>query len=812
MIMRHLYIYIISIAIAALTASCNDDELLLEQNSGAESGSHLQFSVCSFSVNGGQESRSAEPSENPEPDNEKEKRIRDFWLFQFNPDGTQLAAPAYYSIPADGSTLNELTAKAYQNLTKNTPMTIYVVTNTGNPALVTGNGFDTLDKVKEQKLARPAFIQAGEDNDGDGIADDLYIPMSGMTTGTVTVTDKSLIVVPVTRMYAKIKIQANFPETDMVLYYANITGIPWYCKFSPLANTVDPNNGERVAVQFPEGTNMTSRALSSNDAVTDRNGKKWLVIYIPENIRGEIDDADKTAAQNIPDNALTVKISAKYKGEDFFYTVYPGENKVNNFNIRRNCVYRVTVDVLNATDQHNPSSNCYVVKPHGELAFEPYNRAETGGGYSIRTYLDPSVPDKTINRLAIIWQTKNCIGDNTNGDLVSLGPETENPVNRKIYVKTGEEGNALIGAYNSKNEIIWSWHIWVTPNEPDNLANAITYTTYRWDYNKIYTQEPRVPGYGIMPCNIGALDFRSGDMTKYSVNPGEKFPDDQIRTFGMLYQWGRKDPFPPMIYSTGTEDSNGFLAYNDDYTGDHYANDNRTLVHKTNDNSNSYLFHTQLNTGISNISTVNYGVAHPTVYISGYRNLWGFGEYNNDGDWCKEGESDDRLWGAAEKTGSSLSIDGGKAHLYNNYGTKSIFDPCPNGWRVPPPDLWLGFSKTGVNPTDYTEVNFCEAESGKRPGLSMYVRAFGYGPTVYFPLQGVRLQTGRCKNTGLCGNYHNATCDVNNRVNILHLHRDMTKASDGYGHLLLFMIFEYQTEAYYAKSTAGPIRCVRDSK
>lgn len=827
--MRFNIISTLSLVMALAAVSCTDDDLYLEtKGDPSVDASPLRFEVDAFSVNTSGSSRSAEPSENPEPENEREKKIRDFWIFQFKPDGTQLASPAYYTTE-NGATLDALTTEAYSKLAKDTPMTIYVVTNTGSSTWATAAGFDTLDKVKEQKIPAPLPMRAGVDADNDGAVDDVFIPMSGAAENvTIPSTGSSIVIVPVTRMYAKLKIQANFPSPDMNIYYVDIEGIPWYCKVTTMAKELGAN-GEPAAAAFPAGTEMWSSALKSDDAVQDKAGNKWIVLYIPENIRGEIDNADKSTKQNIPDNALTVNIRAKHNGMDFYYTVYPGENNVNNFNIRRNCVYRVTVDVKNASDQHNPSSNCYVVHPGELLSFEPYNRIEKGGGYNISTYLNPEVADKTISRLAIIWQTKNCIGDNTNGDLVYLGPQTDNPLNRKIFVKAGEEGNALIGAYNSKGTIIWSWHIWVTPNEPDNLANAVVYTTYRWDKNGIYNTEPRVPGYGIMPCNIGALDFRAGDMPDYSIDPKLTFPDDQIRTFGMLYQFGRKDPFPPMIYSTGTEDSNGTLEYEDKYTGDHYANNNRTIVHKTSAyNATDYLFYSVLGGNQSN--PVQYAIAHPTVYMSGNTTTSDGNSYNRkNGDWCGVNFYSDGLWGGTKGSGGYAIKEGRttKAHLYNNYGEKSIFDPCPKGWRVPPGDLWLGFTSTGLNPTveksgswnitsNYEkEVNYSQEETGHRPGMSMYVQAWRKGPTVYFPLQGTRIYNGKCSNPGLCGNYHNATCDDGGRVNILHLHRNMDTVSTWTGDTngnILFKIFEYEHPQYYSKSTAGPIRCVRDSK
>lgn len=820
--MRYARLFITLLCAAAVgTVGCTKDDLEAMPEPTAPGETRFQLAVASYEVKAS--ARAAEPSPVPEPESDEEKAIRDFWLFQFNTDGSQLVAPKYYPIEnytgdTDAAKLSAMLNDAFKYLERDKPMTIYIVTNTGDEtwATQTPADFDTLDEVKAQTLPSPRPIHILAD---PAQTDAIFIPMSGQLGG-ITVKDDSFVVVPVTRMYAKVKIQATFHEEGMNVYDVDVKGIPWYCRVAPVG-TLDANGAVPLG-----NTEMVSRAFSSTDAITaDADGTKWLVLYMPENIRGEIADADKKGGINIPEKSLEVHIRAKHnkKGMDYNFTVYPGENTKNNFNVRRNCVYRVTVDVKNAEDQHNPSSNCYVVKPNGKVVFEPYNRAETGGDFKIKDYLDPTVEDKKIASVEIIWQTKDCIGDNSdpNNPRVWITPDEKVPLNSKITVLTGEEGNALVGARNSKGTIIWSWHIWVTPNEPDNLGNAVVYTTYRWDESGIHADKPRIPGYGIMPCNIGALAFTSDDdmpynkdvtVPYYSIPRGEIFPNSQIRTFGMLYQWGRKDPFPPMIYSTGTEDSNGRLDYTDKYTDVHYANDNEEIVHKTSDldaNTSDYLFYSAK----SSTESVKYSIEHPTVYIVGGNvDFWDRFYYTNNGDWCKE--HNDRLWGAAESSTLELSVEGGQAHLRNDYGTKSIFDPCPAGWRVAPGDLWLGFTKTGLNPETFEDVNYSTTETGKRPGMIMHVQAFQSGPKVYFPLQGTRTNNGGCGNTGLCGNYHNATCDNDDRVNILHLHRDMSVVAKTYSYLKLFKIFEYDPKhkSYYVKSTAGPIRCVRDSK
>ena len=84
----------------------------------------------------------------------------------------------------------------------------------------------------------------------------------------------------------------------------------------------------------------------------------------------------------------------------------------------------------------------------------------------------------------------------------------------------------------------------------------------------------------------------------------------------------------------------------------------------------------------------------------------------------------------------------------------------------------------------------------------MYMTDWQRGQTSFFPTQGTRVPDGMILRTGSCGNYHNATTDINNRVNILHVHRDAT----------LFNVFEFTFRMYHVKTTGGPIRCVRDHK
>ena len=75
-------------------------------------------------------------------------------------------------------------------------------------------------------------------------------------------------------------------------------------------------------------------------------------------------------------------------------------------------------------------------------------------------------------------------------------------------------GNALVAAKDAAGKILWSWHIWV-PATPVVTANF-----------------GGIMGVDLMDRNLGALV--AAEATSAQVSP---------TSYGMLYQWGRKDPF-----------------------------------------------------------------------------------------------------------------------------------------------------------------------------------------------------------------------------------------------------------------------------
>lgn len=217
--------------------------------------------------------------------------------------------------------------------------------------------------------------------------------------------------------------------------------------------------------------------------------------------------------------------------------------------------------------------------------------------------------------------------------------------------KTGtivNEGNAVVAVRYSNGNVAWSWHIWATRYDPDQ------------DYDTYYTYplSPRVTG----KYNLAATPSYHYAVMKYNLGADATAAEGSIGLHGLLYQWGRKDPFigPRTYASTGTD-----FAPTTNAAGHEWKTIlNTTAAATVGTNTNAELWYTW---------------AHPTHFLrsNGIKTK----------DWAARIDEykyqHDNLWG-------NYSTDP-KAYPNQSFGKKTLHDPCPPGWRVPPADLWTNF-------------------------------------------------------------------------------------------------------------------------
>jgi len=162
--------------------------------------------------------------------------------------------------------------------------------------------------------------------------------------------------------------------------------------------------------------------------------------------------------------------------------------------------FRQAIDVTKAvTLAPEGSANCYIVTAPGIYKFP------TVKGNSTKSV-------GTVESTVVLWETWN------NGETVTAGSLVSNTMfeGGQFYIEVPEPfhaGNALVAVLDEDETILWSWHLWMPETAP--TTNTFGYTV----------------GCEIMGRNLGALiDTQPGAM----ADP---------RSFGLFYQWGRKDPF-----------------------------------------------------------------------------------------------------------------------------------------------------------------------------------------------------------------------------------------------------------------------------
>ncbi|MFR9559871.1 MAG: hypothetical protein SNH45_02510 [Rikenellaceae bacterium] len=169
-------------------------------------------------------------------------------------------------------------------------------------------------------------------------------------------------------------------------------------------------------------------------------------------------------------------------------------------------------------------------------------------------------------------------------------------------------GNALIAALNDSDEVVWSWHIWITDDEVGEVQFN----------NEIF-----------MDRNLGAA---SGNYT------------DTLSTYGMYYQWGRKDPFVGPIYFDATSSISAIIT-----------------------DGSSSVVSVEYEEVTSSVGTVAYAIKNPDTFImtdgaTASQQDWLYSDHNTG------------LWSDDEKT---------------------IYDPSPKGWRVPKSTSFEGVTISG---------------------------------------------------------------------------------------------------------------------
>lgn len=322
---------------------------------------------------------------------------------------------------------------------------------------------------------------------------------------------------------------------------------------------------------------------------------------------------------------LQIMVYNNAQGEQSFYL-----NKSKTF--ERNTIYPLTLDCtnfrINLSRDHSfdgagspddrylirKTANCYqATAAAGKYKFLPTK----GEGGEIVT---------GIKSVKVLWETNNSTSAPTVGAIVKSAVTYNKGCIE--FDCGGSQGNALIAAYDGEDgtgNILWSWHI--------------------WRVNSAYGDEDYPSGAVMMNMNLGAINNTKAT----SQNPA-----------GLIYQYGRKDPFPGRANFSNAEAAFAGTAFS------------RTE-------------------GPVDIAS---SIKSPSVFY--YRT-----------------------------SGNSWSSEDSKATWDGE--NKTIYDPCPSGYRVPVSTAWNASGSSSLETFSYSGAS------------SNY--GFDFGSTSWYTMTGQRKPT-----------------------------------------------------------------------
>jgi len=397
---------------------------------------------------------------------------------------------------------------------------------------------------------------------------------------------------------------------------------------------------ELPVVETSDVTDITDMSAVCGGKIVDDGGSEIIsrgVVWSTEpdptvNLSTKTNDAGK-------EDSFQSDITDLLPGSTYYVRAYATNTVGTSYGETREFQTKVTDLSSSGT------ANCYILSESGIYKFPAVKGNSTESVGSVKS-------------VDVLWETFGTSTAPDVGDLISFVLYEDG----YIALQTSEnfkEGNAVIAAKDASGKILWSWHIWLTDRPQGQLY-----------YNNAGT---------MMDRNLGAT----------SATPGD------VGALGLLYQWGRKDPF---LGSSSI--SSSVVA--------------KSTITWPSPVSSS-----------SSRGTIAYAAEHPTTFIT----------YNSSSnfDWYYTGSStyDNTRW----------------------QSKKTIYDPCPAGWRVPDGGDNGVWSKALGSSSSYFDPSYDSTKKGLN-----FTGRFGSASTIWYPASGGRdCRDGDLGDVGIDGRYWSVT-------------------------------------------------------
>ena len=439
--------------------------------------------------------------------------------------------------------------------------------------------------------------------------------------------------------------QSNYSISDIRVRFEDESEI-----FSVTEGSVNLSDGSltltsgtpEISLHFNEAAKLSATPVNAYMTITPGHAGKTFSVYATVN-----GIETKLGSKKVPASGLPAGVKAAL-----------------SFEVGDNTIGHEYTDL-----SANGTANCYLVTSPGFYKF----KADVKGNGVVPSQLESVAGETAIapKSALVLWyntlqKSNNWVDESpvylssvfidSDGYIRFYTPDAFVPGN-VVIAAFAEEGVTYENITVDENKcinnatLLWSWNIWAADGY-DPAATAVN-----------------ADGNVFMDRNLGAVISGVGSTGEY----------EPANAVGNYYQWGRKDPFPsisdycnywPCQYANtliGTPTYTPIVALRVNGQSAAKNVDNQVWGYKTkadgsfNINSSWHTIerNSVASSSVSNSVFSNYAIAHPYVYI--------LNSVPDDGGyypWVTTNDQSYRaFWGGSESK-------------------KTLFDPCPTGWRV----------------------------------------------------------------------------------------------------------------------------------
>lgn len=347
------------------------------------------------------------------------------------------------------------------------------------------------------------------------------------------------------------------------------------------------------------------------------------------------------------------------------------QNTANSYLISAPGYYRIPLVYGNAVKGGTKNASSYKTAHTGTDVLS--NFKDHLGNDITTPYINEQNASNPATQASIVWMDQKDLVDGLS--VTNNGDKSF--INFHVSPANIKNGNAVIAVKSADGTIMWSWHLWF---DHSDALSTIACTNHEGDNFKV---TKNILGYTLYKWKSTSYESPRVARMKIEQEVGNgakksayititQSPYAEREYSTALYQFGRKDAFP------GTN----------------------TLYEST-----------FVENGGNNISIVN-AIQNPgTFYTDGDK--WGT-EYRYFNLWSMQTTSQ----GDASKT-----------------LVKTVYDPCPVGFTMPPLKTFSGATTTGKTNTNNKDIN---ALGNWDQGWHFYAKDSSSSSTVYYPAIGSR--------------------------------------------------------------------------